>query len=64
MDLFANLSQHPVQKLAAFLYLLSRSVAGEIREGEQAVIYQRPVKEIMGVSRAQDEVDSNRPACD
>jgi hypothetical protein len=30
----------PYEELAAFLNLLSRSFAGEIREGEQAVIDQ------------------------
>jgi len=31
-------------KMASFLNLLSRSFAGEIREGEQAVIYQQPAR--------------------
>jgi hypothetical protein len=35
-------TQHPASKKACFLDLLSRFVAGEIREGEQALIYRQP----------------------
>jgi hypothetical protein len=33
-----------LRKIGFFPYLLPRSLAGEIREGEQAVIYHQPAK--------------------
>ena len=42
MRILARLFATPCEKMASFLNPLPRSFAGEIREREQAVIYQQP----------------------
>ncbi|HEY6299447.1 MAG TPA: hypothetical protein VIW95_07375 [Candidatus Binatus sp.] len=63
MDLFANCLNTLCKSWLLSFIFSPALLRGEIRE-EQAVIYQRPVKETMSLSSAQDELARVPSHCD